>query len=378
MRITATFWRDLLFVTAAVLGVRMASMVIDAYRAPDPEMDDFERAETVGSRGDTGWYLAIAEHGYPVITDRDAIGHARKDDVVQTQWAFFPLYPWLIRATMLGLGITASAAMALWSLVLGIAALLLFHRFARERIGDSSARWVTAGLLLFPTGIYFHVHYTEALFFVLLMGAFLAAHHQRAMMVAACAALLALVRPNGLFMLLPIAVYWLERTGVPFSAALRDRRKVFSLLIMLLPAVLVFIGYCTFQWSRTGTPFAFSYAQAGWDRHLTFPFMAFFRSGDVGTQVESWYTIVLILFTIPLWKRLPLSFNLLLWLNILLPLCSGSVDSMTRFTIVLFPYFLLLGKWLEQFRFRWIVLTVSFLVQLGWWLLWLAGEPIAL
>lgn len=368
------FWRDLLFVTAAVLGVRMSALVIDAYRAPDAEMDDFERSEAVGNRGDAGWYQLIAEHGYPVITERDALGHARKDDVVQTPWAFFPLYPWLVRGTAHGLGITAGAAMAWWSLVLGIAAILFFHRFARERLGNASSRWATASLLLFPMGIYLHVHYTEALYFVLLMGAFLAAHHQRAWVVAICAALLVLVRPNGLFMLLPIAAYWFERNGVPLSTVLRDLRKARVLLLLLTPSVLTFAAYCVFQWSRTGTPFAFSYAQAGWDRHLTWPFMAFFRSGDMGTQVESWYTIALILVTIPLWKRLPLSFNLLLWLNILLPLCSGSVDSMTRFTIVLFPYFLLLGNWLEGFRFRWIVLAVSFLLQLVWWWLWLEGE----
>jgi hypothetical protein len=63
----------------------------------------------------------------------------------------------------------------------------------------------------------------------------------------------------------------------------------------------------------TGYYFAFSIAQAGWYREFMFPLFAFFRRGDFATQFNSVYTILVIILSAMIWKKLPLSMNLLAW-----------------------------------------------------------------
>lgn len=329
-----------------------------------------------GLRNDAWWYLRIAEEGYPRITDRRELGYVDRELVVQSAWAFFPAYPVLVGGLARAFGISTPMTMFWLSWPLAFAAALFFFRFSERWQGARAAWWSLGVLLLCPMGIYMHVYYTEGLFLAALMGAFWAFYAERRGPAALCCVVLVLVRPNGLLILLPIALFILERADISLRTVLSRRREVWRHMYPLIPAVLAFMTYCVYQWVRTGTPFAFSVAQGGWDRHLTWPFLAFFRSGDVATQVESWYSIVLVLLTMPLWKRLPLSFNVLLWVNILLPLCSGSPDSMIRFTLGMFPYFLLFGGWLEHARLRWIILGAFVVLQMGWWVLWLDAHPI--
>lgn len=365
--------RNLLLLVLVVVVVRGVLLGVALVRDPGPVA---AVAVESGLRSDAWWYLRIANEGYPPVTDPAQFGHADRTGVLQSPWAFFPLYPLLVQCTAQLLRIDGVQAMFLLSWLLGIAALLVFHRLMARLQGDGAALWSSAALLLFPVAVHFHVYYTEALFLLALAGAFLAVRSGRPWWAAVACAALVLVRPNGLLCLLPIAVFALECAGMRWRQALSRPGRTMRQLLFLLPALLAFAGYGLYQWSMTGTPFAFSAAQAGWGRQLMWPFLAFFRSGDMATQIESVYTLLLIAATIPLWKRLPLSFNLLLWINILVPLCSGSVDSMMRFTVVLFPYFLLLGRWLHGSPARWAVLAGSFCLQLGYWWLWLEGHPL--
>ncbi len=365
--------RNLLFLVLVVVVVRCILVGVAMVRGPGPAA---VVAVESGQHSDAWWYLHIANEGYPQIADPAQFGHADRTGVLQSPWAFFPLYPLLVHGSAQLLRIDGIHAMFLLSWVLGIAALLVFHRLMVQLRGEGAALWSSIALLLFPMAIYFHVHYTEALFLLALAGAFLSVARGRSGWAAAACGALVLVRPNGLLCLLPIALFAVEHAGLEWKQVRARPGELVRRLLFLLPALLAFAGYGLYQWSMTGTPFAFSAAQAGWGRQLMWPFLAFFRSGDTATQIESVYTLLLIAATIPLWKRLPLSFNLLLWINILVPLCSGSVDSMMRFTLVLFPYFLLLGDRLQRSPVRWVVLVVFFGLQLGYWWLWLEGHPL--
>ncbi|HMN07045.1 MAG TPA: hypothetical protein PKD45_15125 [Flavobacteriales bacterium] len=77
-----------------------------------------------------------------------------------------------------------------------------------------------------------------------------------------------------------------------------------------------------------------------------------------------------------LWVESKLPFNLLLWVGVLLPLFSGTVAGMPRFTTVMFPLFMLVGGFLAVSRWRFVFLAASFLVQVAWFRLWLSGDPI--
>lgn len=365
--------RNLLILVLTLVAMRTVLLITAWAREPAPLATV---ALQSGLRHDAGWYLRIATEGYPRITDPAQFGHADRTGVLQSPWAFFPLYPLLVQSSARLLRIDMVPAMYLLGWLLGVAALLVVHRLLVHLHGERAALWSSAAWLAFPTAVHLHVYYTEALFLLALAGAFLSVARGRKVWAAVACVALVLVRPNGLLCLLPIALFAMERTGLGWKHLLARPRGSVPRLLFLLPALLAFAGYGLYQWSMTGTSLAFSAAQAGWGRQLMWPFLAFFRSGDMATQVESVYTLLLIAATVPLWKRLPLSLNVLLWLNILVPLCSGSVDSMMRFTVVLFPYFLLLGERLHRFRLRWAVVVLGFTLQLGYWWLWLEGHPL--
>lgn len=327
-------------------------------------------------RCDAGWYERIATKGYPDIPPGGDLGHWNGPDVHQTEWAFFPLYPWSLKvfARVTGLGIP-TAMLVLAPILCAIWVLLALRLFTHIQ-GERAASWTVLLLLLQPFGIYFHLGMTESLFFIGLLGAFLSITERSWAGSALSSTVLVLTRPNGLFLLPVLLLYAAERDGSDPRSILREPRAWFKRGAPLLVALAAFMLYCGYQWQHTGRPFAFSAAQAGWNRRFGWPFAGFFNAGDIATQFDSWYTIGLLVLAFLVRRQLPLSLNLLLWISLLLPLFSGSVASIPRFTSLLFPFFLLGGRWLEGTRWRYVVLAGCFLLQLGWFRLWLEGELI--
>ena len=325
---------------------------------------------------DAGWYQLIAVEGYRTPATGADLGHWHGSDVHQTEWAFFPLYPWLVRAisAITGLGVPAAMLLlgAIFSCIVAVLAMNLFT-FLK---GPVVAVWSTFALFMQPFGIYFHLGMTEGLFLAALLGSFISVANRSWIGLAVCTTALVLTRPNGLFLLPVLLLFAAEVDGMDSRSSLNRPEYWIKRAAPLLFPVTAFAAYCVFQWQRTGDAFAFSSAQAGWARSFTLPFEGFFNGGDIATQFDSWYTLVLLAVLILLWKRLPLSFNILLGISILLPLFSGSVASMPRFTTILFPLFLLAGEWLAASRWRYPVLAVCFAAQLFWFGLWLNGALI--
>lgn len=324
---------------------------------------------------DAGWYQRIAAEGYRTPSDGD-LGHWHGTDVHQTEWAFFPLYPWILRATARSTGLNvADSMLLLGALFSGLLALLALRFFTVLR-GEIAAFWGVMALLLQPFGIYFHLGMTEALFLCALLGAFLSIAKRSGAGLALCATALVLTRPHGIFLLPVLLVYALEVDGARIHDIWERPFHWMNRLWPLVFPVVAFAVYGVFQWQRTGDLFAFSSAQAGWGRSLTWPYTGFFNGGDIATQFDSWYTLALLALAVAVRKKLPLSFNLLIAVSILLPLFSGSVASMPRFSAVLFPLFLLAGSALAHSRWRVPILVAAFLLQSGWFHLWLNGELI--
>ena len=325
---------------------------------------------------DAGWYQQIASEGYRTAAVGADLGHWHGTDVHQTEWAFFPLYPWLLRAFSMVTGLGIPAVMLLLGGILScLVAVLAMYFFSFLKSPDM-ALWGTLALLLQPFGIYFHLGMTEGLFLAALLGSFLSVAKRSWIGLAICATTLVLTRPNGLFLLPVFLLFAAEVDGVDLLSSLKRPGYWIKRAAPLLFPVMAFAAYCVFQWQRTGDAFAFSSAQAGWARSFTWPFEGFFNGGDIATQFDSWYTLVLLAALVLLRKRLPLSFNVLLGISVLLPLFSGSVASMPRFTTILFPLFLLAGEWLATSRWRYPVLAFSFAAQLFWFSLWLNGALI--
>lgn len=325
---------------------------------------------------DAGWYQRIAEEGYRAPTDGADLGHWHGTDIHQTEWAFFPLYPWAVRVTAQLTGLRIADSMLLLGALFSALLALLALRFFSLLKGEVAAFWGVMAILLQPFGIYFHLGMTEALFLSALLGSFLSIAKRSPAGLAFCATALVLTRPNGLFLLPVLMFYVMEVDSSRIDDLWRRPLHWVKRLWPLVFPVIAFVAYGVFQWKRTGDPFAFSSAQAGWDRSFTWPFVGFFNGGDIATQFDSWYALALLALAFTVRKKLPLSFNLLIAISILLPLFSGSVASMPRFSSILFPLFLLAGSTLAHSRWRVPALVAAFLLQLCWFHLWSHGELI--
>lgn len=196
------------------------------------------------ARWDSVWYLTIAEHGYG-----DKQDHA--------QAAFYPLYPLLMR----GLGwIVGSPLVAgiLVSLACFLVALVLLHKLAVLELGERDARGTVLLVAFFPTALFFSAVYSESLFLLVTVGAFLAARNRRWAWAGALGGLAALTRNSGVLLLVPLAILFFQQE--------RYGRRRQALWLALVPLGLaLYLGWSAIA---LGDAFAPYHAQALWLRHF--------------------------------------------------------------------------------------------------------------
>ena len=227
-------------------------------------------------RNDSCWYEKIATRGYPEIHHKEELGTCIDGVKQQSAWAFFPLYPAIIKATCLISGFSFSGAAFIWSLIFPVFGLLGFYVFTRKFFNDeNTAFFSTVFLMLFPFHYYFSMYYTEALFLTLTMWSFIAIGSKKNLWLIPLLALTTLVRPNGLLAVVPLFLYFAEQNNVVRGGTINFSRIDKSFLInslVFLAAPLTFALFCCYQYAATGYWNAFSLAQAGWCRSFSFPF----------------------------------------------------------------------------------------------------------
>ena len=124
-------------------------------------------------------------------------------------------------------------------------------------LGDDPARRAVTYLLLFPTSFFFSALYTESLFLMLSLAAFLAARRGRWWLAGAAGGLAAATRLPGVALVVPLAFEYMQQHDFRFR-----RIRPNGLALALVPAGLgAFAWYCA---SSFGDPLAFLHNQAVW------------------------------------------------------------------------------------------------------------------
>jgi hypothetical protein len=218
--------------------------------------------------------------------------------------------------------------------------------------------------------------YTEALFFTCMIFCFVSIYYKRHIALSLLIIPLVLLRPNGIVLLIPMYLYFLERIGVlskfKIDFALLFTKRIIYNSLAFLTGPITFSLFCVYQYTMTGYFFAFSIAQKGWYREFMFPVLSFFRDSSFNNQFHSVYTIIIIVYAFLIRKKLPISLNALILLSLLFPLCSGSVLSMSRFISLIFPMFIILSSYLYNLKIKHTVLFVVLILHLvsyGAWIL---------
>jgi hypothetical protein len=180
---------------------------------------------------DFGWYEAIASHGY--------------GSVVSQSYAFFPLWPWLIRA---------SGSIPDWQWAGALALLASGLAFLGVAAGSPAKRPRQAAIALacWPGSFALLLAYPDGLALAAAAWAGALVLHRRPLAAAPLGAAAAMLRPTGLVIALPLALlargrgpsYWLA-AAAPVAGAL---------------AVEILF------WARSGEATAFFHAQRLWGR----------------------------------------------------------------------------------------------------------------
>ena len=211
------------------------------------------------TRWDSRWYIEIARHGYAAAVPH---GHGA---AAQVDLGFFPLLPILIRVTHLMTRLSLPFSGELVSFVTGAAAALGVWWMVRDHYRDEVATRTTALIFFSPAAMVFSFVYSEGLVIALSSLTLLALGRRRWVLAGAAAALATACDPVASAIVLPCAV-----------AAYVDWRRMRDARVLWTPALapLGIIGFFSFLWWHTGSPFSWYLAQrAGW------------QAGPMGTGV---------------------------------------------------------------------------------------------
>ena len=267
------------------------------------------------------WYRSIAETGY----------HA--EIVRWPDYAFSPLYPVAIRGTTVLLPDSGIAALLISNVAFALALVALYvlsvRYLPRERAMFSL--WL---LGLAPGAIAFGLAYTESLFLLLAVSAFLAAEYRRHWAVGVLVLLATLTRPTGILLALPLLVLYAQRDGWRPTRA--------WLPLALAPIALA--AWWAYLWWLTGDPMASLHAQSYWDIPPD-PSAVAAAERDAGSlplaPVILMYYAMIGLYTFSLVfvrpNRFPTAYRVLLVVAIGSLFLAGRLDSAVRYLAVAWP-----------------------------------------
>ena len=273
------FWASRLVVFAAAIWVSIAPIAPNEPLESEYLSHPFDSWPGTGlldlvlsplAKWDAQHYLAIAFEGY-VQSHADA-------PLAGEQPAFFPLYPGTVHLLS---GFGASPALVLVmayavSLSCFFGALVLLHRLTAIELGERYAKPALLLLAFFPTALFFGIPYSESMFLLLAVGAFLAARTGHWATAGVVLALASATRVPGLLLVVPVALLYLYGPRGDREQDFHRRRwpryRVRPEAAWLLLAPLGIVAFSIYQHFALGDAFAWEHAQQLFGRQTIDPF----------------------------------------------------------------------------------------------------------
>jgi len=325
----------------AAAGVRASQIAVDARADGTPEPSAYETITEVLTSWDGRWYLELVRRGYP-----DSIPPDITYEQLEARAAFFPVYPWSVRALDAVLpGGDTVAALGL-NFVLGAIAVVLVGLIARRLYSVSVAARAMTLFAIFPGSFVLSFAYSEATLIVLAAACLLFLVDERWILAGVTAAVATGARPNGIALVAACAV--------ASFIAIRTSRDWRSLVAPILAP----IGFIGFQWfvdRTTGERGAWFRVQSeAWSEGTSFGLTAFtntaqFITNPLGSPTDALTAlsvVALIAMAYCAWRiRLPWILSVYSAAVIVLMLIPETVTARPRFLFTAFPLIIAVAAW---------------------------------
>jgi hypothetical protein len=330
----------------------------------------FDTAFSSLAKWDTQHYLAIAYDGY--------VENYSDLPPSPVRPAFFPLYPGTVYL-LSGFGATPAIVLVaafLVSLACFFGALVLLHRLTTIELGERYGRPVLLLFAFFPTSLFFGIPYTESMFLLLAVAAFLAARMGLWPEAGTALALASATRVPGLLLIVPVVLLYLygpraDREPVA-SRGLRPRYRPGPEAAWLLLAPVGLIAFSAYLHFSVGDGLAWQHAQELFNRHTVDPFTGAwaglreageslgripnesFRdgTGDYLNVMELGFVVFALVGLVGVFRTLPAAYGVWVLLSLTPIFVSQPPEnplwSAPRFIGVLFPIFLWLAVACER------------------------------
>lgn len=295
---------------------------------------------------DSRWYLHIAAQGY---------GHKiwiTPQGAVQSDWAFFPLYPELIRALTTVLPFTPGQAALLISWIAAGVAAYGVYAIGHHLYGRGVATALVALWAVMPHSVELTIAYTESLFAALAVWSLYCVLKGRWLWAGALAALAGLSRPSG------FAVAGAVCIAAAYEVVRQRGRAPASVWAGAVLAPLGWLGYVLWVGSQTGDLLGgYFKVQSAWDSRFDFGVgSARFTKALLLHGGDAVYPAALVivaagvlLFALLCLERAPLALVVFAGILVLLVVGgSGSFSSKPRFLLPAFPLLIPMARALTR------------------------------
>lgn len=318
-------------------------------------------------------YINIAQNGY---------GYG--------EHAFFPLYPFLIKAfgnIMGGNIFSFNAAGVIISTVATLLGLIGFYRLARLDYSEKISKNALILLLLFPTSFYLSAVYSEGLFFLLVIWSFYFYRTKNYLFAGILGMFASATRLVGVSLFLAFFIDWY------FKKSIKTSNGYPLVSFAIIPSGLV--AYMYYLKLKTGNIMTFFKEAAlyGEQRsthlillpqvlyryifkilpninYLYFPNVFF-------TWLEFVSGLLFIVLIVAIYFSGNLGYAIFSAIAYITPTLSGSFSSLPRYVLIVFPAFFIISKYLTDKKFSFfafclvsfILLMISFgLFSTGYWI----------
>lgn len=289
-------------------------------------------------RGDVTLYLYLATNGY----ERHPFDIKKRESAF---YAFFPVYPMVLWVVSKLTDDVTMAGAALSNLFFFLALVFLHKLTKLFGYDDAIADRAILYLAIFPVGYFFSIPMTESLFLLLTVLSFYLAKRDHWVMAGGLGALASATRVTGVVLLPSLVILYFQRHRTkPLNARLD------ALGLLIIPMGL--LAYMFYSWNMTGNAWAFKDAQAAWSRQSAFFLRPLFNYIMNASEVAVPWNFQLLNFAAAvltfvcvylLVRRREWSLAFYALFTIVIPLSSNTLQSMARYTMVIFPIYIALA-----------------------------------